>query len=172
MPGGSANVPRRYLCKVPPKRYARRKLIRQHPQENHVYCIQCVAWSLYGTDNFAAVLQVWDANATEDASFRLTHRTALPLNPAAFVKRSMEDSEGDKAVSGGELRRVLGAFDLLMLGIGGIIGAGVFVLTGVAARQLAGCGSCWNARFACSPRVRTQTPSPRLWNSPVPVGSA
>jgi amino acid transporter len=29
---------------------------------------------------------------------------------------------------------VLGAFDLVLLGIGGIIGAGVFVLTGARAR--------------------------------------
>jgi amino acid transporter len=29
---------------------------------------------------------------------------------------------------------VLGAFDLVLLGIGGIIGAGVFVLTGATAR--------------------------------------
>ena len=36
------------------------------------------------------------------------------------------------------LLQVLGAFDLVLLGIGGIIGAGVFVLTGVAARQFAG----------------------------------
>lgn len=36
------------------------------------------------------------------------------------------------------LRRVLGAFDLTMLGIGAIIGAGIFVLTGVAAATQAG----------------------------------
>ena len=36
------------------------------------------------------------------------------------------------------LPQVLGAFDLVVLGIGGVIGAGVFVLTGVAARQFAG----------------------------------
>ena len=41
---------------------------------------------------------------------------------------------------GGErgLRRVLNAFDLLMFGIGGIVGAGVFVLTGEAAQKYAG----------------------------------
>ncbi len=33
---------------------------------------------------------------------------------------------------------MLGAFDLVLLGIGGIIGAGVFVLTGVAAHDNAG----------------------------------
>ena len=36
------------------------------------------------------------------------------------------------------MKKVLTAFDLTMLGIGGIIGAGVFVLTGVAAREQAG----------------------------------
>ena len=40
--------------------------------------------------------------------------------------------------NGSQLAKVLGPFDLIMLGIGGIIGAGVFVLTGVAARQHAG----------------------------------
>jgi APA family basic amino acid/polyamine antiporter len=36
------------------------------------------------------------------------------------------------------LRRALGPIDLTLLGIGGIIGTGIFVLTGVAARQDAG----------------------------------
>ncbi|MDT3415732.1 APA family basic amino acid/polyamine antiporter [Brevibacillus aydinogluensis] len=38
----------------------------------------------------------------------------------------------------GSLRKTLGAFDLTMLGIGAIIGTGVFVLTGVAAAKYAG----------------------------------
>jgi len=38
------------------------------------------------------------------------------------------------------LRRELGAFSLVMLGIGGIIGTGIFVLTGVAAVDHAGPG--------------------------------
>ena len=46
--------------------------------------------------------------------------------------------------SGVQLAKVLGPFDLIMLGIGGIIGAGVFVLTGVAARQHAGYFHCLN----------------------------
>lgn len=37
-----------------------------------------------------------------------------------------------------ELNRALGAADLVLLGVGGIIGAGVFVLTGVAAATQAG----------------------------------
>lgn len=38
----------------------------------------------------------------------------------------------------GELHRVLGPVDLTLLGIGAIIGAGIFVLTGVAAATQAG----------------------------------
>lgn len=37
-----------------------------------------------------------------------------------------------------ELRRCLTAFDLILLGIGGIIGAGIFVITGIAAATQAG----------------------------------
>ncbi|MBP0725337.1 amino acid permease [Bacillus sp. RG28] len=46
-----------------------------------------------------------------------------------------------KSVTGGStssLNKVLGAFDLTMLGIGAIIGTGIFVLTGVAAADYAG----------------------------------
>ena len=43
------------------------------------------------------------------------------------------------AVSGG-LKRSLGAFNLAMLGVGAIIGAGIFSLTGTAAAQYAGPG--------------------------------
>jgi APA family basic amino acid/polyamine antiporter len=45
--------------------------------------------------------------------------------------------EGAKAV---QLKKTLGAFDLVMLGIGCIIGTGIFVLTGVAAAKYAGPG--------------------------------
>ena len=38
----------------------------------------------------------------------------------------------------GELKRCLTAFDLTLLGIGAIIGAGIFVLTGIAAATKAG----------------------------------
>ena len=40
--------------------------------------------------------------------------------------------------SGQALRQCLGAADLVFLGIGAIVGAGVFVLTGVAAHDHAG----------------------------------
>src|SRR5687767_6515705 len=42
------------------------------------------------------------------------------------------------AMAGTSLKRVLGAFDLTLLGVGAIIGTGVFVLTGVAAAEYAG----------------------------------
>ncbi|MGH7622053.1 MAG: amino acid permease, partial [Gemmatimonadaceae bacterium] len=38
----------------------------------------------------------------------------------------------------GTLRRTLGAFSLTTLGVGAIIGAGIFVITGTAAAQFAG----------------------------------
>jgi APA family basic amino acid/polyamine antiporter len=45
---------------------------------------------------------------------------------------------GEPAEAGRGLKRVLGATDLTLLGIGGIIGAGIFVITGHAAAQYAG----------------------------------
>jgi APA family basic amino acid/polyamine antiporter len=45
-------------------------------------------------------------------------------------------SQSDK--KGGSLKKDLGPFDLTMLGIGAIIGTGIFVLTGVAAAEHAG----------------------------------
>ena len=50
--------------------------------------------------------------------------------------KSVQDlqAEGDK----GELRRSLGPTALTAIGIGGIIGTGIFVLTGLAAAQHAG----------------------------------
>lgn len=48
--------------------------------------------------------------------------------------------EKQKAGSGGGMKKELGVFDLAMLGIGCIVGTGIFVLTGVAAAQHAGPG--------------------------------
>ncbi len=50
--------------------------------------------------------------------------------PVELLQREAEDGEG--------LRRALGPFELAALGIGAIIGAGIFVLTGHAAAQHAG----------------------------------
>jgi APA family basic amino acid/polyamine antiporter len=47
-------------------------------------------------------------------------------------------SEGDNVQGAGGLRRVLGIGDLTFLGLGSILGAGVYVLSGVTAREIAG----------------------------------
>src|SRR5436309_7564015 len=56
-----------------------------------------------------------------------------------FVKKSIAELKAE-AASGGEhaLKRTLSATNLTTLGIGAIIGAGIFVLTGTAAANYAG----------------------------------
>jgi APA family basic amino acid/polyamine antiporter len=54
------------------------------------------------------------------------------------LARFLAESEGRAGV--GSLKRVLGPLDLTLLGIGAIIGTGIFVLTGVAAVDHAGPG--------------------------------
>jgi APA family basic amino acid/polyamine antiporter len=57
-----------------------------------------------------------------------------------WSKKSIAQLQSEAAAEGGEvtLRRALGALNLTMLGIGAIIGAGIFVLTGTAAATTAG----------------------------------
>lgn len=55
-----------------------------------------------------------------------------------FRKKSIADLLQQSNEKGGSLKKVLGGFDLTMLGIGAIIGTGIFVLTGVAAAKHAG----------------------------------
>lgn len=55
----------------------------------------------------------------------------LRRKPAATLMAEAESHAGG-------LKRALGALDLTMLGIGAIVGAGIFVLTGVAAAKYAG----------------------------------
>jgi basic amino acid/polyamine antiporter, APA family len=57
--------------------------------------------------------------------------------PGLFATKSVDAFHADLK-TGGSLKRALGAFDLVMLGIGCIIGTGIFVLTGVAAVEHAG----------------------------------
>src|SRR2546422_1887664 len=56
-----------------------------------------------------------------------------------FATKSIEQLKAEAAETGGHsLKRVLGPINLVTLGIGAIIGAGIFVLTGQAAAQYAG----------------------------------
>ena len=61
-------------------------------------------------------------------------KTQLLRRKPAVMLLAEADGDGD----GPGLKRALGALDLTMLGIGAIVGAGIFVLTGVAAAQYAG----------------------------------
>jgi APA family basic amino acid/polyamine antiporter len=61
----------------------------------------------------------------------------MPRN--IFARKPVSAFTADlEEAAGRSLRRALGPIDLTLLGIGGIIGTGIFVLTGVAARQDAG----------------------------------
>ena len=70
--------------------------------------------------------------------------------PAAALMAEAESRSGG-------LKRALGALDLTLLGIGAIVGAGIFVLTGVAAAKYAGAlrprfaAAGRNSRFAAFP---------------------
>src|SRR5262249_31142409 len=54
------------------------------------------------------------------------------------IETLMNEAKGEQG--GHNLRRTLSAANLTTLGVGGIIGAGIFVLTGTAAAQYAGPG--------------------------------
>ena len=61
-----------------------------------------------------------------------------PLLGRLFMRKSVEQMHAENA--GGELKKSLGALNLILLGIGCIIGTGIFVLTGRAAAEFAGPG--------------------------------
>ena len=68
------------------------------------------------------------------------HRLRVPRKlgrMSIFATKSIEQIQSQQLGSG-ELKRVLGAGHLMMLGIGAIIGTGIFVLTGQAAAAHAG----------------------------------
>ncbi len=58
--------------------------------------------------------------------------------PNPMITKPMSALLGEAADEKHGLKRALGALNLAMLGVGGIIGAGIFVLTGQAAAQYAG----------------------------------
>ena len=57
-----------------------------------------------------------------------------------FYKKPISHFAAERDHSGHTLKRVLGPADLTLLGIGAVIGAGIFVITGQAAAQYAGPG--------------------------------
>ncbi len=59
---------------------------------------------------------------------------------ARLIADANDPNAGEGGHGGGTLKRHLGAFNLTMLGIGAIIGAGIFSLTGTAAANYAGPG--------------------------------
>lgn len=63
--------------------------------------------------------------------------SAQVFTSKAFVVKSPDDALA-AAEKNGQMKKTLGAVDLTMLGVGAIIGAGVFVLTGEAAGKFAG----------------------------------
>src|SRR5271163_4390188 len=64
--------------------------------------------------------------------------TDTGLRAQIFRRKPAAALMADAESHAGGLRRALGALDLTLLGIGAIVGAGIFVLTGVAAAEYAG----------------------------------
>lgn len=87
---------------------------------------------------------------------------SLQLTRERLGKRAFSVSSAaehlQRAGDAGSLRQVLGAWDLTFLGTGSIIGAGVFVLSGVAANESAGWvqlrGHCWRCQHVAQPAGR------------------
>jgi len=55
-----------------------------------------------------------------------------------LARKSLEDLTREATATTHGLKRVLGPWDLIFLGIGAIVGAGIFVITGHASAQYAG----------------------------------
>lgn len=70
------------------------------------------------------------------------------MSKGLFVKKTIKSLLDEAADSKHGLKRHLGAFNLTALGIGAIIGAGIFVLTGQAAAEYAGPGILLSFVFA------------------------
>lgn len=62
------------------------------------------------------------------------------MSKGLFAKKSIKALLDEAATKSGGLKRTLGPLNLTMMGIGAIIGAGIFVMTGQAAAEYAGPG--------------------------------
>src|SRR5207237_2238985 len=71
------------------------------------------------------------------ASDRFDEETPRMSWKQAFAKKKLEDLLAE-AAGDNRLRRVLGPVTLTALGVGAVIGAGIFVATGSAAKEVAG----------------------------------
>jgi APA family basic amino acid/polyamine antiporter len=71
-----------------------------------------------------------------EGDFMSETTTGRPPGPRLFIKKSIAQIQREAARS--ELKRSLGPINLMSLGIGAIIGAGIFVLTGQVASANAG----------------------------------
>jgi hypothetical protein len=66
----------------------------------------------------------------------LRERRKPSINAAPITCRTVEEHRQRSGTN--DLPKVLGLCDLTFIGIGSIIGAGIYVLSGVAANELAG----------------------------------
>ncbi|HXZ28017.1 MAG TPA: amino acid permease [Terriglobales bacterium] len=73
---------------------------------------------------------------------------AVKLASQLFAKKSIDKLIADSEESEHRLRRTLGPWSLTALGIGAIIGSGIFVLTGTAAAGEHSALSIWHAQVA------------------------
>ena len=76
------------------------------------------------------------------------------MSNSIWRKKPLEASAAD--VKNNQLKRVLGKWALTSLGIGAVIGGGIFTLTGIAAHDWAG------PALACNKTRITGYPNPQL----------
>src|SRR4030042_4113343 len=72
------------------------------------------------------------------AARRAEERREELMKSKLLARKSLEDLTREATATTHGLKRVLGPWDLIFLGIGAIVGAGIFVITGHAAAQDAG----------------------------------
>ena len=77
-------------------------------------------------------------NAQDTSAQRPGSLFPQSVPPTSMLRRKPLHALQQEAAQEGGMRRTLGPVDLTMIGIGGVIGAGIFVLTGNAAASYAG----------------------------------